>query len=153
MGTPFKEVYNAFLGRIEQDEWSLTADLGNLERDWFELMKMAIARFMFPRVSLEFYEVEECFVEELGQEEIQFLAVLMKNEWLKRCLATWRVIQQQYHTKDFEFLSQANHMSKLIDLVELSNKEVLNMTNTYSRMVNHRPFNWAQLAGGKITNG
>ena len=149
MGTPFKEVYNAFLGRIEQDEWSLTADLGNLERDWFELMKMAIARFMFPRVSLEFYEVEECFVEELGQEEIQFLAVLMKNEWLKRCLATWRVIQQQYHTKDFEFLSQANHMSKLIDLVELSNREVLNMTNVDSRMQNHQPFNWSQLAGGK----
>ena len=113
MGTPFKEVYNAFLGRIEQDEWSLTTDLGNLERDWYELMK---------------------------------------NEWLKRCLATWRVIQQQYHTKDFEFLSQANHMSKLIDLVELSNKEVLNMTNVYSRMQNHQPFNWSQLAGGR-TNG
>ncbi|MDY5067222.1 MAG: hypothetical protein SPE58_00410 [Lactobacillus johnsonii] len=152
MGTPFREVNNAFLGRIEQDEWSLTADLGNLERDWFELMKMAIARFMFPRVSLEYNEVDECFVEELGQEEIQVLAVLMKNEWLKRCLATWRVIQQQYHTKDFEFLSQANHMSKLIDLVELSNREVSNMINVYGRMRNHQPFNWSQLAGGK-TNG
>ena len=152
MGTPFREVNNAFLGRIEQDEWSLTADLGNLERDWFELMKMAIARFMFPRVSLEYNEVDECFVEELGQEEIQVLAVLMKNEWLKRCLATWRVIQQQYHTKDFEFLSQANHMSKLIDLVELSNKEVSNMINVYGRMRNHQPFDWSQLAGGR-TNG
>lgn len=152
MGTPFREVNNAFLGRIEQDEWSLTADLGNLERDWFELMKMAIARFMFPRVSLEYNEVDECFVEELGQEEIQVLAVLMKNEWLKRCLATWRVIQQQYHTKDFEFLSQANHMSKLIDLVELSNREVSNMINVYGRMRNHQPFNWSQLAGGR-TNG
>ena len=152
MGTPFREVNNAFLGRIEQDEWSLTADLGNLERDWFELMKMAIARFMFPRVSLEYNEVDECFVEELGQEEIQVLAVLMKNEWLKRCLATLRVIQQQYHTKDFEFLSQANHMSKLIDLVELSNREVSNMINVYGRMRNHQPFNWSQLAGGR-TNG
>ena len=76
----------------------------------------------------------------------------MKNEWLKRCLATWRVIQQQYHTKDFEFLSQANHMSKLIDLVELSNREVSNMINVYGRMRNHQPFNWSQLAGGR-TNG
>ena len=151
MGTPFREVNNAFLGRIEQDEWSLTADLGNLERDWFELMKMAIARFMFPRVSLEYNEVDECFVEELGQEEIQVLAVLMKNEWLKRCLATWRVIQQQYHTKDFEFLSQANHISKLIDLVELSNRECLNMTNLYSRVRKHKPFDWTQLAGGKTS--
>lgn len=148
MGTPFKVVNEAFLGRIEQDEWSLTTDLADLKRDWFELMKMAIARFMFPKISLEYDEESECFVEELGQGEIQFLAVLMKNEWLKRCLATWRVIQQQYHTKDFEFLSQANHMAKLIDLVELSNREVLNMTNVYSRMQNHSPFNWSQLAGG-----
>lgn len=148
MGTPFKVVNEAFLGRIEQDEWSLITDLADLKRDWFELMKMAIARFMFPKISLEYDEESECFVEELGQGEIQFLAVLMKNEWLKRCLATWRVIQQQYHTKDFEFLSQANHMAKLINLVELSNREVLNMTNVYSRMQNHSPFNWSQLAGG-----
>ena len=73
----------------------------------------------------------------------------MKNEWLKRCLASWRLIQQQYHTKDFEFLSQANHMAKLQSMVELSNAEVLNMTNVYSRMREHKPFNWSQLAGGR----
>ena len=149
MGTPFKEVYNAFLARIEQDEWSLTTDLGNLERDWFELMKMAINRFNFPRVSLEYDENNECFVEKLGLQEIQYLAVVMKNEWYKRCVSTWRLIQQQYHTKDFEFLSQANHISKLLELVEQSNKECFNMADRYSRVINHKPFDWAKLAGGK----
>lgn len=149
MGTPFKEVYNAFLARIEQDEWSLTTDLGNLERDWFELMKMAINRFNFPRVSLEYDENNECFVEKLGLQEIQYLAVIMKNEWYKRCVSTWRLIQQQYHTKDFEFLSQANHISKLLELVEQSNKECFNMTDRYSRVINHKPFDWTKLAGGK----
>lgn len=149
MGTPFKEVYNAFLARIEQDEWSLTTDLGNLERDWFELMKMAINRFNFPRVSLEYGENNECFVEELGLQEIQYLAVVMKNEWYKRCVSTWRLIQQQYHTKDFEFLSQANHISKLLELVEQSNKECFNMADRYSRVINHKPFDWTKLAGGK----
>ena len=149
MGTPFKEVNAAFLGRIEQNEWDLLKDIAYLERDWLEFMKMAIARFMFPRVSLALNYEEECFVEELSQAEIQFLAVLMKNEWLKRCLASWRLIQQQYHTKDFEFLSQANHMAKLQSMVELSNAEVLNMTNVYSRMRDHKPFNWSQLAGGR----
>lgn len=149
MGTPFKEVNAAFLARIEQNEWDLLKDIAYLERDWLEFMKMAIARFMFPRVSLELDNEQECFVEELSQAEIQFLAVLMKNEWLKRCLASWRLIQQQYHTKDFEFLSQANHMAKLQSMVELSNAEVLNMTNVYSRMREHKPFNWSQLAGGK----
>jgi hypothetical protein len=149
MGTPFKEVNAAFLARIEQNEWDLLKDIAYLERDWLEFMKMAIARFMFPRVSLELDNEQECFVEELSQAEIQFLAVLMKNEWLKRCLASWRLIQQQYHTKDFEFLSQANHMAKLQSMVELSNAEVLNMTNVYSRMREHKPFNWSQLAGGR----
>lgn len=149
MGTPFREVYNAFLARIEQDEWSLTTDLGNLERDWFELMKMAINRFNFPRVSLKYDENNECFVEELGLQEIQYLAVVMKNEWYKRCVSTWRLIQQQYHTKDFEFLSQANHISKLLELVEQSNKECFNMADRYSRVINHKPFDWTKLAGGK----
>lgn len=151
MGTPFREVYNAFLARIEQDEWSLTTELGNLERDWFELLKMAINRFMFPRIELTYDMELECFENELGNEEIQYLAVLMKNEWYKRCVSTWRLIQQQYHTKDFEFLSQANHISKLIDLVELSNRECLNMTNLYSRVRDHKPFDWTQLAGGKTS--
>ena len=53
MGTPFKEVNAAFLARIEQNEWDLLKDIAYLERDWLEFMKMAIARFMFPRVSLE----------------------------------------------------------------------------------------------------
>ena len=148
MGTPFKDVYSAFLARIEQDTWIFGTDLDYLERDWYEIMKMAIARFMFPRVSLALNEEEEKFVEELGDAEIQFLAVFMKNEWLKRNLATWKLIQQQYHTSDFQFTSQANHMAKLQEMVELSNKECLNMTNVYSRMRNHLPFDWGQLAGG-----
>lgn len=151
MGTPFSVVYDAFLARIEQDEWSLTTELGDLERDWFELLKMAINRFMFPRVDLSYDIEEECFIEELTEAEIQYLAVFMKNEWYKRCISTWRLIQQQYHTKDFEFLSQANHISKLQELVELSNKECLNMTNLYSRVRDHKPFDWTRLAGGRIS--
>ena len=151
MSTPFTTVYNTFLARIEQDEWSLETELADLEKDWLELMKMAINRFMFPRVDLS-YDIESgCFLNELGEEEIQYIAVFMKNEWYKRCVSTWRLIQQQYHTKDFEFLSQANHISKLINLVELSNRECLNMTNLYSRVREHKPFDWSQLAGGRAS--
>jgi hypothetical protein len=148
MGTPFKVVNEAFLARIEQDEWSLVENLEDLESDFYQLMKMAINRFLFPRVALTYNEDEACFDEELGLEEINYLAVYMKNEWLKRKLANWELIQQQYHTSDFSFLSQANHMSKLKELVELSNKECLNTTNLYSRVINHTPYDWTKLAGG-----
>ena len=55
MGTPFREVYETFLGKIEQDEWNLITDLGNLEQDWLMMLKSAINRFMFPRVSLKYF--------------------------------------------------------------------------------------------------
>lgn len=151
MGTPFDNIYDLFLARIEQDEWAeeMGDDLDLIKEDWFQFLQMAINRFMFPRVSLELDKEKECFNEELGQQEMQLLAVFMKNEWLKRQVASWKLIQQQYHTKDFEFLSQANHLDKLLDLLDISNKECLNMTNLYSRVQDHKPFDYNQLAGGK----
>lgn len=150
MGTPFREVYETFLGKIDQDEWDLTKDLGNLEQDWLMLLKSAINRFMYPRVSLKYIETDQHFIEELGQQEIQLLAVFMKNEWLKRALYSWTVIKQEYSTKDFQLTSQANHMDKLKQLVELSDYECKHMTNLYSRVIEHKPVNWtAKFAGGK----
>jgi len=57
MATPFLKVYDAFLARITADEWMLEEELAIIERDWQELLKMAIGRFKYPRVSLEFEEI------------------------------------------------------------------------------------------------
>jgi len=57
MATPFLKVYDAFLARITADEWTLEEELAIVERDWQELLKMAIARFKYPRVSLDFEEI------------------------------------------------------------------------------------------------
>ena len=57
MATPFLKVYDAFLARITADEWTLEEELAIVERDWQELLKMAIARFKYPRVSLDFEEL------------------------------------------------------------------------------------------------
>ena len=58
MATPFLKVYDAFLARITADEWTLEEELAIVERDWQELLKMAIARFKYPRVDLSIEEVE-----------------------------------------------------------------------------------------------
>jgi hypothetical protein len=77
MATPFLSVYNAFLARITADEWTLEEELAIVERDWQELLSMAIFRFKYPRVSLEVEEsVDEDdvktkqFVEDLTNDEI-----------------------------------------------------------------------------------
>ena len=53
MATPFLKVYEAFLARITADEWTVEEDMCIVERDWQQLLDMAIFRFKYPRVSLE----------------------------------------------------------------------------------------------------
>ena len=53
MATPFLKIYDAFLARITADEWMLEEELAIVERDWQELLKIAIFRFKYPRISLE----------------------------------------------------------------------------------------------------
>ena len=120
MATPFLRVYEAFLARITADEWTLEEELAIVERDWQQLLEMAIFRFKYPRVSLNKIEFDPnpndcidktfscCFEGDLGQDEIQLLALYMKHEWVKRCIASWENIRQLYADKDF---SQAKRYS------------------------------------------
>lgn len=149
MATPFLEVYDAFLARITADEWTLEEELAIVERDWQELLKMAIFRFKYPRVGLEIEEIGEQyqFVNELTNDEIQLLALYMKHEWVKRCIASWENIRQLYADKDF---SQANHLAKLVQYEETIKLEIKNAEGIYDRSREKRPANlFKKLAGKK----
>lgn len=158
MATPFRTVYGAFLARITADEWALEEELEIVERDWLQLLNMAVFRFKFPRVSLEQLDIDpnpydqcecevptQCFKEDLGNGEIQLLSLYMKHEWVKRCIASWENIRQLYADKEF---SQANHLDKLIKLESSLREEVKDAEGIYDRVWNKRPSGrFSQLAG------
>lgn len=103
MATPLMMVYDAFLARITADEWTLEEEFAMVERDWRQLLDIAIFRFKFPRVSLNYVSGCDCgcdcdlaFAEDLNEDEIQLLALYMKHEWVKRCVASWENIRQLY---------------------------------------------------------
>ena len=161
MATPFLKVYDAFLARITADEWTLEEELAIVERgDWQELLKMAIARFKYPRVSLDFEELSAAnieddspqlkiyqFKDDLTNDEIQLLAVYMKHEWIKRCVASWEHIGQLYTSKDF---SAANHLDKLNDLEANVLREVNEQQDLYDRSRGKAPAEiFRKLAGKK----
>lgn len=147
MATPCLKVYEAFLARITADEWTLEEELAIVERDWQELLKMAIFRFKYPRIKLELSSDESEFTEELGNEEIQLLALYMKHEWVKRCIASWENIRQLYADKDF---SQANHLAKLNDYQEAVALEVHKAEGIYDRSREKSPADlFKKLAGKK----
>ena len=158
MATPLIKVYDAFLARITADEWTLEEELAIVERDWQELLKMAIFRFKYPRIDLAIEEVNSSstdnnqlvrlqFVEDLTNDEIQILALFMKHEWVKRCIASWENIRQLYSSSDF---SQANHLDKLNKLEAAVQIEIEHAIGIYDRSREKRPANlFKKLAGKK----
>ena len=148
MATPFLKVYEAFLARITADEWTLEEDIAIVERDWQQLLDIAIFRFKYPRNSLKKLEFDpdpncDCnpliscaFEGDLDQDEIQLLALYMKHEWIKRCIASRENIRQLYADKNF---SQANHLDKLNKLEAAVAEEIHKAEGIYDRSRNKRP--------------
>ena len=155
MATSFIKVYDAFLARITADEWTLEEELAIVERDWQELLKIAIFRFKYPRIELTIEEVPNEDLENIGQyqfvndltnDEIQLLSLYMKHEWVKRCIASWENIRQLYADKDF---SQANHLDKLNKLEAAINDEVHKAEGIYDRSRFKRPAELFRKLAGK----
>lgn len=167
MATSFVKIYEAFLARITADEWTLEEEYSIVERDWQQLLDIAIFRFKYPRVSLEKQAVEgiecteledtstyvgstNCFVADLNQDEIQLLALYMKHEWVKRCIASWENIRQLYADKDF---SQANHLDKLNKLEAAIADEVHMAEGIYDRSRGKLPAEKFKKLAGKRAVG
>lgn len=153
MATPFLKVYDAFLARITADEWMLEEELAIVERDWQELLKISIERFKYPRVELDIEEVGGTdalptmqFKSDLTNAEIQLLALYMKHEWVKRCIASWENIRQLYVDSDY---SQANHLDKLIKLESSVALEVHKAEGRYDRSREHSPASIFRKLAGK----
>lgn len=145
MATPLQDVYDAFLSKIEADDWMLTEEENVVTEDWRMLLNAAIMQFRYPRVSLDYDKESAVFTEDLGNDEIQILANLMKLEWIRRCISTWDNIRQLYSDKDF---SQANFLDKLNKTGEQVRDECRLMLDRYGRSTNYRPSKlFGKLAG------
>lgn len=138
--TPFDKVYEAFLSKILDDEWE-GWDEEDIERDLFSLLEVAIARFKFPRVSLD--HTTEGFVEDLTNDEVQILASYMKCEWLNRNILTWENVKPLYSERDF---SQANLIDKFNKMLVAEQARAKALEGSYYRSVNKKPFDYTRLA-------
>ena len=145
MATPLQDVYYAFLSKIEADDWMLTEEENVVTEDWRMLLNAAIMQFRYPRVSLDYDKESAVFTDDLGNDEIQILANLMKLEWIRRCISTWDNIRQLYSDKDF---SQANFLDKLNKTGEQVRDECRLMLDRYGRSTNYKPSKlFGKLAG------
>ena len=141
MGTPFTQVYNRFLGKITDDMYmELTPE--DTVRDLRNLLIDAIPGFEFPRKNLLDYtiveaenalEEESSFTAELSSEEINILAILMMIGWTQRQVTSIENTGMKYSSSDFKFTSQANHLAKLLTLLQETQRQSHHMQRLYKR--------------------
>lgn len=143
--TSFQNIYDAFLAKINSDDWvdeyAYTEE--EVFADWRAIMESAIIRFKFPRIDLE--RTNEGFVNELTSEEIQVIACFMKLEWLNRTILTWENVKVQYEEKDF---SQANLLDKFTKLLAVTKEDVKEIERIYYRSRKGKSYQFSKLAGG-----
>ena len=144
--TQLQVVYDAFLGKMLEDEW-LNWDLEDIEADWRVLLNAALPWFKFPRVSLDIVvdeeDDEEKFEADLNNEEIQIIATYMKCEWLNRTILTWENVKPLYEERDF---SQANLLDKFNEMLAAEKKNAARLEAVYYRSIKRKPFGQSQLA-------
>ena len=89
--------------------------------------------------SNELNEIPKVLVErsyfnaDLSEEEINILALLMKQGWVQRQVTSIENTRMKYSGSDFKMTSQANHLSKLLSLLEESRRDSFHMQRLYKR--------------------
>ena len=89
--------------------------------------------------SLDLEEIPKVLVDrssfgvELSSEEINILALLMKQAWVQRQVTSIENTRMKYSGSDFKMTSQANHLSKLLTLLEESRRDSFHMQRLYKR--------------------
>ena len=73
------------------------------------------------------------FSAELSSEEINILALLMMQSWVQRQVTSIENIRMKYSGSDFKMTSQANHLSKLLSLLDETRRNSFHMQRLYKR--------------------
>lgn len=123
---PRQNLYDYTLNLTEKPESDVTPDefilgtvWGDLDGDLSETPKVLVDNSHFNI--------------ELTTEEINILALLMKQGWVQRQVTSIENTRMKYSGSDFKMTSQANHLSKLLALLEESRRDSFHMQRLYKR--------------------
>ena len=154
--TSFSVVYDSFLSKITDDMY-LQLTEQETEALLKEMLIVAVHKFEFPRVCLDYEYVNESlcktcanyencqqackvdkgwiFIYPLTQEEINIISTYMIVEWLGQQLASIENVRMKYSGSDFKFTSQANHMQKILQMKKDYEREGFHLQRLYKRRI------------------
>ena len=94
------------------------------------------------------------FAADLNSEEINILAILMMIGWLQRQITSIENTRMKYSGSDFKMTSQANHLQKLLTLLNECHRQSHHMQRLYKRRkINKRDNNYQSNWGNALGFG
>ena len=123
MGTPIQEIYRKFLGMIEDEEW-LLVDEDVIEDLMLNYLENATVEFHQCKKDLTINYNKMCFTEELNANEVMILAWGMVIHYLQPKIKREENLRQFVSDKDFNKLSNANMLMRLMNLEEKARKQL-----------------------------
>lgn len=123
---PRKNLYDYEIKVVQMKEDEVQQDDFIIGVIWNELSDNVLD---VPDVIVE----KSSFAEELTPEEVNILALLMKQGWVQRQVTSIENTRMKYSGSDFKMTSQANHLQKLLSLLTESQRESFHMQRLYKR--------------------
>ena len=124
---PRKNLYDYTIEVREMGENELTLDDFVLGTVWGNIEDTTLLET--PKVLVD----KSRFNVELTPEEINILALLMKQGWVQRQVTSIENTRMKYSGSDFKMTSQANHLAKLLALLTESRRDSFHMQRLYKR--------------------
>ena len=138
---PRQNLYNYEIKVLEIHEDELLPDDFIIGTVWGEISE---DNNQTPKVIVD----RSSFSVDLTNEEINILALLMRQAWVQRQVTSIENTRMKYSGSDFKMTSQANHLSKLLTLLEESRRDSFHMQRLYKRRKlsdNEYKSNWSIL--------
>ena len=123
MGTPIQDVYRKFLGMIEDEEWLLVED-EVIEDLMLNYLENATVEFNQCKKDLSIDYDTMTFEETLSMNEIMILAWGMVIHYLQPKIKREENLRQFVSDKDFNKLSNANMLIRLMNLEDKARKQL-----------------------------
>lgn len=133
MSTLYTDVYDVFLSKVTDYSFINLNQQGLLEDVLFKYLEFAVIEFEDNcRNSLEFDDVNKCFVDDLTRQEKDILATYMILNYLDTKILDVKNMEQIITDADFKIYSQANHLKEMMNLQKKVQSDASSKVTKYS---------------------
>jgi hypothetical protein len=132
MATPFEDIYEFFLSKVTDFSFANFTDT-ELEEELEMYLRSATPKFFSAgETRLKRNSTFKEFDQNLTDLEKEILASLMIVEYLNPKIISTENMRQFLASKEYKIYSQANHLSKMIELRNQVKSEVNHLMSLYS---------------------